>query len=119
MSKSLSLHTLVDRLAVGIYVLYAKLHGTSRRDGVWKLPGKVGDNFVNGTEANVTDLSQNLTTEIGAGALTMRLGESRNNLSAGSSTPRDIPCLLLIVLKKIKSITLALSSQAGEKSILR
>ncbi len=40
----------------------------------------------------------------------MLLGESRNNLSADSSTPRAIPCLLFAVEKKIKSITLAFNS---------
>ena len=51
-------------------------------------------------------------------AYTMFLAEIRNNFSFGSLASLAMPCLLLAVEKKIKSITLALRVHAGVKSIL-
>ena len=112
--KPFSFRALIYRLAVSVHVLYAKLHGTPGRDCVGQLPGKPGDDLINGPEADVADLGKNLSAKVGTG-IDHPLGRKPEQLVG---TPRAIPCLLFAVEKKIKSITLAFNSQAGVKSIL-
>ena len=65
MSKPFSFRPLIDRLAVGVHVLYAKLHGTAVRDGVGQVSRQPGDDCFNRTEADVADLRENLPLEVG------------------------------------------------------
>jgi len=65
--KPFPFRALIDRLAVSVHVLYAKLHGTPGRDCVGQLPGKPGDDLINGSETDVADLGKNLSAKVGTG----------------------------------------------------